>query len=105
MAESFGPLKHAYLGPSSAVRWMSVPAIVQLEKDIPRRDTAYTLEGTDAHTLAEFKLQHFIEPFKNYDDALAEVIENLSSLDKEMDDVHNFARYVIGNDTNNNLHK
>ena len=26
-------------------------------------------------------------------------------LDNEMDDVHNFARYVIGNDTNNNLHK
>lgn len=26
-------------------------------------------------------------------------------LNKEMDDMHNFARYVIGNDTNNNLHK
>ena len=95
MAESFGPLKHAYLGPSSAVRWMSVPAIVQLEKDIPRRDTTYTLEGTDAHTLAEFKLQHFIEPFKNYDDARAEVIDNLSYFDKEMDEYTDLYRDLV----------
>ena len=86
MAEEFGPTKHAYLGPSSAVRWMAVPPIVQLETDVPRKDTAYTLEGTDAHTLAEFKLQHFISPYEDYEAKHNEVIGNLTYYDQEMEE-------------------
>lgn len=86
MTEEFGPSKHAYLGPSSAVRWMQLPAIVQLEAEIPRKDTAYTLEGTDAHALGEFKLQQFITPFDDYEARHAEVVAGLSYYDQEMED-------------------
>jgi hypothetical protein len=44
---------HATLGASSAYRWMSCPGSVSLSKDIPRKETAYSKEGTAAHALSE----------------------------------------------------
>lgn len=52
-------MKHAYLGASSAHRWLVCPPILQFEAEVKDRQTSYTLEGTDAHTLAELKLLEF----------------------------------------------
>lgn len=45
---------HSRLGPSSAERWMVCPASVEATKGLPDTDSAYTLEGSAAHELAEY---------------------------------------------------
>ena len=44
---------HSTLGASGAYRWMACPGSVALSEGIERRDTAFSREGTAAHTLAE----------------------------------------------------
>ena len=51
------PGKHAVLSASSAERWLHCPGSVQLTKDMPDTDTAYTREGTLAHSIGELKLR------------------------------------------------
>ena len=46
--------KHALLSPSGASRWLSCPGSVALSKDIPDIQSDYALEGTAAHTLAQY---------------------------------------------------
>lgn len=46
---------HAILSPSSAERWIHCPPSAKINAEAPRRDTAYTTEGTQAHALAELK--------------------------------------------------
>ena len=54
------PSKHAKLAPSAADRWGHCPGSVAANKNAPRRETKYTLEGTLAHAIAELKLRkHF----------------------------------------------
>lgn len=57
-----GPTVHATLGASSAYRWMACPGSVALSKNIPRKDTAYSKEGTAAHELAEISYQANLHP-------------------------------------------
>lgn len=47
------PTIHSSLGASGAYRWMACPGSVSLSKDIPRKETEYSKEGTAAHALAE----------------------------------------------------
>lgn len=47
---------HAVLSPSSAERWSTCFASVQLEADFPNSGNAYSEEGTAAHALAEMAL-------------------------------------------------
>lgn len=47
------PNEHSYLSPSGAHRWISCPPSAALEAKYPNQDTAYTTEGTLAHSLAE----------------------------------------------------
>lgn len=52
--------QHARLAPSAAHRWINCPGSVRLaEQCPPQTGTAYTEEGTVAHTLAELKLREF----------------------------------------------
>ena len=44
---------HALLSASSSERWMMCPASASLNERYPREDTAFTLEGTAAHEVAE----------------------------------------------------
>lgn len=89
------PSKHAYLGPSSSVRWLTCPPIIQFEQQAPNRNTSFAQEGTDAHTLAEFELRHFIEPFENYEEERAKVVEWLSYYDQEMTEYVNDYRDMV----------
>lgn len=44
--------KHAELGPSSAVRWMTCPGSVLLSRGQPEDQSEYAEEGTLAHAVA-----------------------------------------------------
>lgn len=44
---------HALLSASSAERWIHCPASAKLAEKYPKQDTPFTLEGTEAHELAE----------------------------------------------------
>lgn len=48
--------KHALLSPSGAHRWMACPGSVAMGEGIPRTDSVYSIEGTDAHELAALSL-------------------------------------------------
>lgn len=47
------PTSHAILAPSASKRWMACTPSARLEAEVPRRDTAYSREGTIAHSVAE----------------------------------------------------
>lgn len=87
-----GPTKHAYLSASSSVRWLICPPIIAYEKDVKDKQTSYTLEGTDAHSLAELKLQAFlgkrvktkIANFKKKSDFYNEEMEEMTDLYRDM---------------------
>ena len=48
---------HALLSPSSASRWLNCPGSVALTRDLPDVQSEYSLEGTCAHTLAQYCFQ------------------------------------------------
>lgn len=50
---------HALLSPSSADRWIHCPPSALLNAEAPRKDTAYTMEGTLAHAVCEFKARKY----------------------------------------------
>lgn len=54
------PMSHAYLSASSSHRWLICPPIIAVEAGIADKQTSFTLEGTEAHALAELKLQEFL---------------------------------------------
>jgi len=54
------PTSHAILAPSASKRWMACTPSARLESDVPRKDTAYSLEGTAAHSVAEILLQEML---------------------------------------------
>jgi hypothetical protein len=49
--------EHAKFSPSGAHRWMSCPASMAVESEIPDQTSAYAEEGTKAHALAEALLR------------------------------------------------
>ena len=68
-----GPTAHAALGASSAYRWMACPGSVALSKDVPRKDTVFSLEGTAAHALGELAFKEKLHP-SNW---LREIVEDV----------------------------
>ena len=51
------PGKHAILSASSSERWINCPPSARLCENYPDRGSDYAAEGTDAHTLCEFRLK------------------------------------------------
>lgn len=49
--------KHALLSASSSKRWLSCPPSARLSESYEDKSSNYAAEGTDAHTLCEFKLR------------------------------------------------
>ena len=49
--------KHALLSASSSHRWLSCPPSAKLCEQYEDKGSAYAAEGTDAHTLGEYKLK------------------------------------------------
>ncbi len=53
-------MKHSVYGPSGSKRWMSCPASIQMEAQMPRQPEVYNFpaeEGTAAHELGEYALR------------------------------------------------
>ena len=49
--------KHALLSPSSAARWTSCPPSARLCEHIEEGPSLFAEEGTEAHTLCEYKVR------------------------------------------------
>lgn len=49
--------KHALLSASSSGRWLACPPSVRLTETYPDSESSYAAEGTDAHTLCEYKVR------------------------------------------------
>lgn len=49
--------KHALLSPSSSSRWLNCPPSLRLGQRYKDTTSSYAAEGTDAHTLCEYKLK------------------------------------------------
>lgn len=50
------PSEHAKLSPSASERWMSCPASIRMEEQVPKEEeSSYAAEGTAAHSLGEIK--------------------------------------------------
>lgn len=49
---------HAKLGPSSAERWFRCPGSINASKGIPNESGVFAAEGTAAHSLAAYCLEH-----------------------------------------------
>lgn len=53
---------HSNLGASSSYRWMACPGSVALSRDVPRKDTVFSKEGTAAHKLGEIAYEAGMHP-------------------------------------------
>lgn len=83
-------MKHALLSASSAHRWIACPPSALLSKKFDDSSSSFAQEGTDAHTLAQYKLEKLLGlPTKD-------PTESLSFYDEEMNDhAENYATFVL----------
>jgi len=82
--------KHALLSASSSQRWMNCPPSARLCENYDDKGSAYAQEGTDAHTLCEYKLQTALG-IKAKDPTAT-----LTYYDSEMEDCSNsYAEYIL----------
>jgi len=84
--------KHALLGASSSKRWLACPPSALLEKQFPNKDTAFSNEGTQAHSLGELYLRRYLGDGNfNVEETLFE-----ESCPTDMTDyIQEYADYVI----------
>lgn len=84
------PTKHALLSASSSERWIHCPPSARLSESYEDKGSDYAAEGTDAHSLCEFKLKTALG--MEADDPT----EGLTYYDQEMDDcATGYAAYVL----------
>ncbi|EAK8914827.1 DUF2800 domain-containing protein [Listeria monocytogenes] len=83
-------MKHALLSASSAHRWIACPPSALLSKKFDDSSSSFAQEGTDAHTLAQHKLEKLLGlPTRD-------PTESLSFYDEEMNDhAENYAAFVV----------
>lgn len=82
--------KHAFLSASSCSRWLACPPSAKLCAGIVDSGSPYAQEGTDAHALCEYKVNHALgRPCED-------PTENLSYFNTEMDDCSDqYCEYVM----------
>jgi hypothetical protein len=82
--------KHALLSASGSHRWMNCPPSARLCETYEDKGSGYAAEGTDAHSLCEYKLKSALG-IKAKDPT-----ENLPYFNEEMDDCANgYASYIL----------
>ena len=80
---------HAVLSASSSKRWLNCPPSAKLNAEIPDITTEYAKEGTDAHELAEYKVNQLLGIKAN------NPTENLDYYNQEMEDcTDRYAQYI-----------
>lgn len=72
--------KHAVLSASSSERWPNRPPSARLCEDYEDKGSDYAAEGTDAHTLCEFRLMQALGM------STEDPIENLFWYNEEMEE-------------------
>ena len=83
------PKGHAVLSASSSERWLNCPPSARLCEAYEDKGSDYAAEGTDAHTLCEFRLKQTLGI------SAENPIENLSWYNEEMEDcAAGYAAYV-----------
>lgn len=84
------PYKHALLSASFSHRWLNCPPSVRLSEGIPDKGSEYAREGTDAHSLCEYRLKKLLGM-----DAV-DPTEHLDWYNGEMEEcAENYASYVL----------
>ena len=82
--------KHALLSASSAHRWINCPPSARLSEKYEDKGSEYAKQGTDAHSLCEYKLEKALG-LKTEDPT-----ENLDYYDSEMEAcAESYAEYVL----------
>lgn len=82
--------KHALLSASSSHRWLACPPSARLCEPYPDKGSEYAQQGTDAHTLCQYKLENALGR-KSRDPT-----EDLSWYDAEMEScAESYAGYVM----------
>lgn len=82
--------KHALLSPSSSSRWLSCPPSLRLGQHYEDTTSSYAAEGTEAHTLGEYKLKTLLG-MKAKDPTA-----NLEYYNEEMEEcAENYATYIL----------
>ncbi len=85
------PDKHAVLSASSAHRWLACPPSARLNAAMPEVSSEFAAEGTDAHSLCEYRLK------KALGIEATDPTENLTYFSEEMSDcADDYAAYVMG---------
>lgn len=80
---------HAVLSASSSKRWLNCPPSAKLNAEIPDITTEYAKEGTDAHELAEYKVNQLLGIKAD------NPTENLDYYNQEMEDcTDSYAQYI-----------
>lgn len=81
---------HAKLSASSSSRWMACPPSVQLTEHIPDTTSPYAQEGTDAHELCAFYVEHALGK------KARDPTSHLSYYSEEMEDcAREYCSYVL----------
>lgn len=82
--------KHAVLSASSSERWLNCPPSARLCEAYEDKGSDYAAEGTDAHTLCEYRLKQALGI------PVEDPIENLSWYNEEMEEcATGYATYVV----------
>ena len=82
--------KHAVLSASSSERWLNCPPSARLCENYEDKGSDCAAEGTDAHTLCEFRLKQALGI------PVDDPIENLSWYNEEMEEcAQGYAAYVV----------
>lgn len=82
--------EHAKLSASSAYRWLACPPSVALSEEYPDKASTYAQEGTDAHTLCQYKVEKALG--RDADDP----VENLTYYNAEMENcAEGYADFVM----------
>lgn len=82
--------EHAKLSASSAYRWLACPPSVALSEEYPDKSSTYAQEGTDAHTLCQYKVE------KDLGRKVEDPVENLTYYSAEMENsAEGYADFVM----------
>lgn len=79
------PTQHALLSASSSSRWIKCPSSARLAEQFENKTSEYAAQGTDAHSLCEYKLQKLLgnEPeypeLQYYDEEMEECSESYTT--------------------------
>lgn len=85
--------KHSKLGASASDRWMNCPGSIRMSVGIPSVESAYALEGTVAHEVAEMMLRNALGELQRLD--LPDEIKGVPVTDEMIDAGQTYVDYIV----------